>query len=102
MSWESADPKVGILVYDENIITFDVGQGYCYINGTSGYGSGLQVNITKVQAGETGDTESVYTTNSLGTPGIGYEFKGAALGYRDPDNPENPSIRAGSIGDGYY
>lgn len=100
MSWE--DPEGDILVYDENVATFGIGQGYCYINGTTGFGSGLSVAVGIVTISESGNTESSYLTSSIGVNFVRYYFVGAALLYRDPDNPENPNKRIDSIGDGLY
>jgi hypothetical protein len=100
MSWE--DPEGDILVYDENVITFGVGQGYCYIKGTTGYGSGLSVAVGIVTISESGNTESSYLTSSIGVNFVRYHFVGAALLYRDPDNPGNPIKRVDGIGDGLY
>jgi len=97
MSWKSGIDDT-VLLYEETVITFGVGEGYCYIAGTTGFGSGLTVIVAKVDT--VNNVVSNYGTNSLGTSGIGMEFQRATLVYRDPDNPSNPENRAGDIGDG--
>jgi uncharacterized membrane protein YgcG len=97
MSWKNGIDE-SVLLYEETVTTFGVGEGYCYIAGTTGFGSGLSVDIAKVDT--VNNTEGNYLTNNLGTGGIGFEFQGATLVYRDPDNPNNPEGRADSIGDG--
>lgn len=97
MSWKSGIDGT-FLLYEETVTTFGVNEGYCYITGTSGFGSGLNVIVAKVDT--VNNVIGYYGTNSLGTPGIGMEFQRATLVYRDPDNPSNPENRAGDIGDG--
>ena len=97
MSWKSGIDG-SVLLYEETVTTFGVNEGYCYIAGTTGFGSGLSVVIAK--ADTVNNVVSNYETNSLGTSGIGMEFQRATLVYRDPDNPNNPEGRAGDIGDG--
>jgi len=99
MEWKSGIDG-SLLIYDEQITTFAIGTGYCYIASTSGYGSGLSVNVAKVDTAN--NAIAYYQTSSLGTGGIGQEFQGASLWYRDPDNANTPPIRSDGVGNGLF
>jgi len=99
MEWKSGIDESS-LTYDEQIITFAIGTGYCHIAGTSGSGSGLTVNVAKVDTAN--NVTAYYQTQSLGTGGIGQEFQGASLWYRDPDNANSPPIRSDGVGNGLF
>jgi hypothetical protein len=100
MEWKSGIDGSS-LTYDESVgATFQVGTGYCYIASTSGFGSGLLVNVAKVDT--TNNTTTYYQTQALGLGGIGMEFQGASLWYRDPDNVNTAPIKSDSIGDGLF
>ena len=99
MSWKSGIDG-SVLLYEETVTTFGVNEGYCYIAGTTGFGSGLVGSVVIAKVDTVNNVVGYYGTNSLGTSGIGMEFQRATLVYRDPDNPNNPEGRAGDIGDG--